>query len=505
LNTLTAIAQGVGAEPQLAVLRRTCADDAALLRSLAGAADMTAVVDLQDVIEWLQASGVEVELDLNHLGALPSDVRTAFTTGIREALTNAHRHASATAVRAVARRESGSVVVVVEDDGRGISPDATNRFGVEHSMRRAMTDIGGRTSIDSNPGRGTIVEFSWTPDVLGSQGPNVRGGAVAFAGPFLAAALILALVAVFTSPGARMWGAAAGALVAALVVGLAFDVRQGRIGWQWTVATCAAVPLILSLHSPSSPGGPESSVDWATRAAAALVIVVVATGPWWAWIPAVGTWLVAFEDRLAAPLLPTVFLILGSSLIARSVRASRGRERALLDRLARSRAEEQGEGEAARRIAERYRVLSASRAGELLAAVADGSADPGDVEFRSRCAAEELFIRSAMRLDPGGDPFHALVGQLLVTARRAGIRLEVDLADTPEPGGLDSPPLRRTLTALVRSLDGTGRLSCRLEHDAYVLRLVGPSLPRLPAVELGTLTEMSEAGIMLWELRQPAE
>ncbi len=76
---------------------------------------------------------------------------------VREALSNALRHASASrvAIRAVA--DGGTLTVSVEDDGVGFDPAAPSAgLGLRHMRERAAW-CGCELSIDSAPGRGTVV------------------------------------------------------------------------------------------------------------------------------------------------------------------------------------------------------------------------------------------------------------------------------------------------------------------------------------------------------------
>lgn len=80
-----------------------------------------------------------------------------------EALTNAAKHAEATRVVVFAEvDDEGAVFVSVRDDGRGFdAAEPTDRLGVEHSIRRRMSDAGGRSEIVSELTKGTEVRL-WT-------------------------------------------------------------------------------------------------------------------------------------------------------------------------------------------------------------------------------------------------------------------------------------------------------------------------------------------------------
>ena len=76
----------------------------------------------------------------------------------REALSNVQRNAGACAAHFRIDYRQGQVVLEVRDNGRGFDPDAGHpgHFGLE-SMRSRAAEIGGRVTIASAPGSGTVV------------------------------------------------------------------------------------------------------------------------------------------------------------------------------------------------------------------------------------------------------------------------------------------------------------------------------------------------------------
>ena len=72
------------------------------------------------------------------------------------ALTNVDRYASATSARVDVRREGGTVVVVVADDGTG-GVDTNAGSGLR-GLQDRLAALGGTLAIDSPPGRGTRIE-----------------------------------------------------------------------------------------------------------------------------------------------------------------------------------------------------------------------------------------------------------------------------------------------------------------------------------------------------------
>jgi signal transduction histidine kinase len=88
-----------------------------------------------------------------------------------EALTNVRKHANASMVDVLLERRGAGVAVRVRDDGTGFDlppPDVAASQG--HiglvSMRERAEAAGGRFTLQSEPGAGTIVEF-WMPESNG--------------------------------------------------------------------------------------------------------------------------------------------------------------------------------------------------------------------------------------------------------------------------------------------------------------------------------------------------
>lgn len=78
---------------------------------------------------------------------------------VREALSNAARHAHATAVEVTVETDSSRVRLRVADNGTGIDPAVTRRSGLDNLSRRAA-DLGGAFALTPNEPTGTVVE--WT-------------------------------------------------------------------------------------------------------------------------------------------------------------------------------------------------------------------------------------------------------------------------------------------------------------------------------------------------------
>lgn len=108
-------------------------------------------------VEWLARDyekrysiRCDVRTDLETLD-LDTDRSTALFRMLSEALTNVARHAAATKVCVRLRADAESIVLDVEDDGRGFEPEkiASGRFGLL-GMRERMASVGGELHVTSS-------------------------------------------------------------------------------------------------------------------------------------------------------------------------------------------------------------------------------------------------------------------------------------------------------------------------------------------------------------------
>jgi signal transduction histidine kinase len=121
-------------------------------------------VDLTEALRSLAADleGHGVRVDVHGAGLstpLPGDIAAAAYRIAQESLTNAIRHAGATAVSITVTRLSDHLSVVTEDDGIGFDPEIAYPGHGLRSMRERAADARGSLMIESGPETGTSVHF----------------------------------------------------------------------------------------------------------------------------------------------------------------------------------------------------------------------------------------------------------------------------------------------------------------------------------------------------------
>jgi signal transduction histidine kinase len=99
---------------------------------------------------------VELTLDFPAGERLPARVETALFRVTQEALTNVVKHAEASVVRLGLGLREQSVVLTIEDDGRGFpaAQAANGGFGLV-GMRERVASLSGALDIESQRGAGT--------------------------------------------------------------------------------------------------------------------------------------------------------------------------------------------------------------------------------------------------------------------------------------------------------------------------------------------------------------
>jgi signal transduction histidine kinase len=131
------------------------------LRTLPGPTRSLDDVLSEYVDRWREQTEVSAALVVDGDLAMPNGIELHVVRIIQESLTNVRKHAKATMARIEVRRRENTLRITVSDDGvgfeqggraRGVFP----RFGLS-TMRERAESIGGRFSIESAVGGGTVV------------------------------------------------------------------------------------------------------------------------------------------------------------------------------------------------------------------------------------------------------------------------------------------------------------------------------------------------------------
>ncbi|MEU1020405.1 MULTISPECIES: GAF domain-containing sensor histidine kinase [unclassified Streptomyces] len=151
---------------QVAALAAEAADElrAAVVELRPAALDEDGLVaTLRTHVQVLhRAHSAQVTFESNGVRALPASQEEALLRVAQEALHNALRHSGAERVTVSLGKRGAGAVLRVTDDGRGFDPMAIRRAG-RHlglvSMRDRASGVGGRLTVESEPGKGTTIEM----------------------------------------------------------------------------------------------------------------------------------------------------------------------------------------------------------------------------------------------------------------------------------------------------------------------------------------------------------
>jgi signal transduction histidine kinase len=160
-----------GREDLLELLERSATDTRGAMKDL-----RTLIIDLApptlrregleaalvEVLRDIQRKGTNTKLDLPPNLRLRKDRAGVIFRVAHEVLRNVAAHAHAKNVIVELTTENGSAILSIEDDGRGFTKADVNRRRTEgHLGSSAIVDLaeeaGGTLTIDSEPGRGTLV------------------------------------------------------------------------------------------------------------------------------------------------------------------------------------------------------------------------------------------------------------------------------------------------------------------------------------------------------------
>lgn len=123
-------------------------------------------VELADVATEMARDGLRTQLvaaDFADDDKLSQDRRTAMCEAVREALRNTVKHSGTKQVVLRVEERDGGIAVVARDQGQGFDvQDRPPGFGITQSIMARLAEVGGRGTVDSQPGRGTRVTL-WVP------------------------------------------------------------------------------------------------------------------------------------------------------------------------------------------------------------------------------------------------------------------------------------------------------------------------------------------------------
>ena len=114
------------------------------------------------VDQFAARTGLAVDLSLPDIDPERGDaVATALFRVLQESLTNVARHARATRADVCLRLENGAWVLQVRDDGSGFVPEPGKGGNIGLvGMRERAQNLGGRFSVTSASGQGTLIEIA---------------------------------------------------------------------------------------------------------------------------------------------------------------------------------------------------------------------------------------------------------------------------------------------------------------------------------------------------------
>jgi len=107
-------------------------------------------------------AGVDVWLSLECRDEMVASVHVAVYRITQEALNNVARHAGAANAWVDLSADGSAVRLSVRDDGRGFhaAPRDPSHLGLT-LMREQAEEVGGRLTLETEPGSGTLVRFDW--------------------------------------------------------------------------------------------------------------------------------------------------------------------------------------------------------------------------------------------------------------------------------------------------------------------------------------------------------
>ncbi|MEV6609878.1 ATP-binding protein [Kutzneria sp. NPDC051319] len=140
-----------------------------LRRGLAGEPDLphptTIGEDLTLLATEMAREGLRAQLVFSEVddSTMPEARRRAVRDAAREALRNTMKHSGTNVAVLRIEERDGGIAVIARDHGSGFSDaDRPAGFGISESIAARLAEVGGRSQVHSQPGRGTRVTL-WVP------------------------------------------------------------------------------------------------------------------------------------------------------------------------------------------------------------------------------------------------------------------------------------------------------------------------------------------------------
>ena len=116
---------------------------------------------LSDYVEdWSRQNGITAEIHVKHKRSLPLEIEQAVFRIAQEAMANVARHSAAHNVEIDLVYTNGAVSCSICDDGHGFDPGRIRKGVGLRSMDERVNSLGGKLTIESEKGGGTIISFA---------------------------------------------------------------------------------------------------------------------------------------------------------------------------------------------------------------------------------------------------------------------------------------------------------------------------------------------------------
>lgn len=116
---------------------------------------------LSDYVEdWSRQNGITTEIHVKNKRSLPLEIEQTVFRIVQEALANVARHSAARNVDLDLVYTKGTVSCSIRDDGQGFDPSRIQKGVGLRSMDERVNSLGGKMTIKSEQGGGTLISFT---------------------------------------------------------------------------------------------------------------------------------------------------------------------------------------------------------------------------------------------------------------------------------------------------------------------------------------------------------